>query len=1073
MKNMKLSSNINTPKNQAIINKLNEYLYIIQKTIISIQKYKVLDLISASDINTSIETLENMNNKLNNILQKLKQKNKIDIDSCIKQLQVINDDLALLFSSYGTEHINDVIKICFGNDFIESLKKENNNDKYDLLSKFFHPTSYKIIPHINNSSKHKLNKTKNVEDNYIIDNNENFDCYDLCRTTDIFHYKVYGIRVALHNNYDKKSIIISGIMDDIIVSCLNNTYISTRLIEINNFNKDKNQPIEYLKYIKSLTVKEILIYNNKEIYNRYMGYKSQINMIKQKSINAIVNEFINNDLFHQRLTLIQLLLHDNNPESKYLAYLLYDLLSNDNNGNIDTTEQTMLYDSLPWDIKQSFRDAMKETISYTNNLSNFDNNKIPLEQQICLMKVKDTVKEKAMVKLKELKSKEDNGTKARQYLEGLLKIPFGCYRNEYILSLYPNIKELYNNFIIKSNHIFNTSFNSNINITNIEIKKNLLEINNKYIYNIKSSILSNFILQLSKSKRNEVIIIINKINNHIKNNKLNYKRLCHSKLSLPTLKNSISDFFNMFKSYDNINDIIYSLLGNKIKNDIQDITVSYSNINSKLEYVSNGLNDINNILNKATHGHDNAKRQIQRIIGQWINGEQTGYCFGFEGPPGVGKTSLAKKGIAYCLKDADDSPRPFSFIAIGGSSNGSVLEGHNYTYVGSTWGKIVDVLIENKCMNPIIFIDELDKVSRTEHGREIIGILTHIIDTTQNDSFQDKYFNGIDIDLSKALFVFSYNDVDAIDKILLDRIHRIKFDTLSLDDKISITNNFILPELLDKMGLTDNILFSNDVIIFIIDNYTNEPGVRKLKELFFEIIGEINIEILKNEQFYDIPINITIDNIKLKYLKDRREINHKKIPCIDNIGIINGLWANSQGQGGIIPIEVKYFPTNTYLELKLTGMQGDVMKESMNVAKTLAFNITNKPLIKKLNQDIKNTNLQGIHIHCPEGATPKDGPSAGTAITVAIYSLINNKKIKNNIAITGEINLQGNVTEIGGLDLKILGGIKGGVKEFIFPSENLKEYNDFREKYKNKMDLKHINFHMINNIQQALDIILI
>ena len=126
------------------------------------------------------------------------------------------------------------------------------------------------------------------------------------------------------------------------------------------------------------------------------------------------------------------------------------------------------------------------------------------------------------------------------------------------------------------------------------------------------------------------------------------------------------------------------------------------------------------------------------------------------GPPGTGKTSLAKKGIAQCLKDVDGVSRPFSFIAIGGSSNGSTLEGHNYTYVGSTWGKIVDIIMEKKCMNPIIFIDELDKVSKTEHGREIIGILTHLIDKTQNTHFQDRYFTGIDLDLSKVLFIFSY-----------------------------------------------------------------------------------------------------------------------------------------------------------------------------------------------------------------------------------------------------------------------------------------------------------------------------
>ena len=214
--------------------------------------------------------------------------------------------------------------------------------------------------------------------------------------------------------------------------------------------------------------------------------------------------------------------------------------------------------------------------------------------------------------------------------------------------------------------------------------------------------------------------------------------------------------------------------------------------------IQNYMNEINKIMDDSVYGHTEAKRQIQRIMGQWINGEGSGYCFGFEGPPGVGKTSLAKKGLSKCLKDKDGISRPFSFIAIGGSSNGSILEGHSYTYVGSTWGKIVDILIDSRCMNPIIFIDELDKISRTENGKEIIGILTHLIDTTQNDKFQDKYFSGIDLDLSKCLLVFSYNDVNLIDPILLDRIHRIKFNFLSLDDKLKITKKFILPEIYKK-----------------------------------------------------------------------------------------------------------------------------------------------------------------------------------------------------------------------------------------------------------------------------------
>ena len=373
--------------------------------------------------------------------------------------------------------------------------------------------------------------------------------------------------------------------------------------------------------------------------------------------------------------------------------------------------------------------------------------------------------------------------------------------------------------------------------------------------------------------------------------------------------------------------------------------------------------------------------------------------------------------------------------------------------------------METKCMNPIIFIDELDKVSKTEHGKEIIGILTHLIDQTQNDEFQDKYFNGIDLDLSKALFIFSYNDVDSIDKILLDRIHRIKFDHLSLEDKLVITNKHLLPEIYKNMGLEGVIAISDEVIEYIVEEYTCEPGVRKLKQMLFDIIGEINLAILRdNESNYEIPIHITCDDIKYKYLKDRHEIKAKKIHTESSVGLITGLWANSQGRGGVLPIEARFHPSGSFLDMKLTGMQGDVMKESMSVAKTLAWSMLTKDKKTELKEELS----QGIHIHVPEGATPKDGPSAGTAITLVLYSLFSNRKIRSDVAITGEMCLQGKVTAIGGLDLKILGGIRAGVKRFLFPKENEKDFKDFMEKYGKKDIVKDIEFFPIETIEEAL-----
>jgi ATP-dependent Lon protease len=372
--------------------------------------------------------------------------------------------------------------------------------------------------------------------------------------------------------------------------------------------------------------------------------------------------------------------------------------------------------------------------------------------------------------------------------------------------------------------------------------------------------------------------------------------------------------------------------------------------------------------------------------------------------------------------------------------------------------------MDKKCMNPIIFIDEIDKISKTEHGKEIVGILTHLLDPAQNDCFQDKYFSGIDLDLSKALFILSYNDVDAIDRILLDRVHRIKFNNLSTDDKLTICNKHILPEVYKKMGLDGMIHMSNETLKHVIENYTAESGVRKLKEILFEIVGEINLDILKNfDTKYEIPINITIDSIKTKYFKDKHELKIQKIHNENKVGVINGLWANALGMGGIIPIQAKWRPSDKSLSLHLTGTQGDVMKESMNVALTLAYSLTPK--------EIQQTIQNGLHIHCPDGSTPKDGPSAGAAITTTIYSLFNNLRIKRNIAITGEITLTGNITAIGGLDLKILGGIKAGVKTFLFPKENEKDFNKFMDKYKDDELTKDIVFICVEDIHDVLSMV--
>jgi ATP-dependent Lon protease len=379
-------------------------------------------------------------------------------------------------------------------------------------------------------------------------------------------------------------------------------------------------------------------------------------------------------------------------------------------------------------------------------------------------------------------------------------------------------------------------------------------------------------------------------------------------------------------------------------------------------------------------------------------------------------------------------------------------------------------------MNPIIFIDEVDKISRTEHGREIVGILTHLLDTTQNDCFQDKYFSGIDLDLSKALFILSYNDVEAIDRILLDRIHRIKFNSLSLEDKLVICKNHVLPVIFKKMGLEDMLQFDDSVLKFIIDEYTLESGVRKLKEILFEIVCEVNMDILKNsDKEFTIPIDITIADIKQKYLKDKREVKVYKIHEESKVGVINALWANQLGQGGVLPIQASFVPSEKFLQLTLTGSMGEVMKESISVSLTNAWNLTpsdrQKYLLEKYN-NAESKNTHGIHVHCPDISVKKDGPSATTAFTILLYSLFNDVKIKNYFGITGETHFGYYLTEIGGLQEKIIHSIKSGVTEFIFPKENQSDFDKIMEKYKDNSIIEGIKFHSISHINEVMDLIL-
>ena len=1087
----------------------------IERTILSHHNYKVVDILTSNDITISIQYLEKIYQNLEVIESDVCSK------SMLEEINLIKSELSSIFRNYGTQNINDLLEVTFGKEYMKTLVTTNDSEihwdheKFEVLKMFFHPINFKSLTWKNDkksaTNDKLIQKNKIVEDFVIVEKSSNLDCFDMARTSKIFYSRVFGIKVAIHNYVQQKTLIIGGVVDNVFLECSSSKFITNKLTELwKNVPKDPEFMTEsFTKYVKSLTLKDLLVFSNDEMYAKYLSSMTFITTNKQKQTSQLIKEFMNADLYSQRSTIVQFLLKSHEHDIRYMSYLLYDMLSNELNPQVESNDQIVLFNSLPWNAKQYFKDAMKQTVSYTNTISKYESGNMTLEQQICLLKASDAVKEKAMIKLREIKSKsDDTTTKARQYLEGLLKIPFGIYIKESIMEECNKVKDGYATMCIKNDmqefiKIGNVSLIHNPSNSMLEIKNSCIKINDS-IKSIGLLYIDKFIegiLNDKQRKKGEFTTILQKITTFIKKHKLvlpaNMSAEKNDKSKTITLvKTSIDNYmkelygacqFESSHTYSghakDIGDLIDELFKDIIseckmecKSPIMKISDIQSNVGGILKTVENMGKYIENVrttLDSAVHGHASAKRQIERIIGQWITGESSGYCFGFEGPPGVGKTSLAKYGLAKCLTNENGESRPFAFIAMGGSSNGSTLEGHNYTYVGSTWGKIVDILMDKKCMNPIIFIDELDKISNTDHGREIIGILTHLIDSTQNDCFQDKYFTGIDLDLSKALFIFSYNNPEAVDKILLDRIHRIKFKHMTIDEKLTICSDYLLPEMYKKMGLNENVIqFSDGNLKYIIERYTCEPGVRKLKELLFEIVGEMNIHHIKNKTcIQELPITLTNEEIKMTFFKERHEVRVQKIPPVSNIGVINGLWANAVGQGGIIPIEAHLFPCDRFFDLKLTGMQGDVMKESMNVAKTLAWSLLTDAEIEGNLEKFSKTKMQGIHIHCPEGATPKDGPSAGTAITCVIYSILTGKKINHAIAITGEINLQGNVTAIGGLDLKIMGGINGGVTTFIFPKDNIKDFNDFMDKNGAKDEVKSIVFIPVSSIQEVLAIL--
>jgi endopeptidase La len=487
------------------------------------------------------------------------------------------------------------------------------------------------------------------------------------------------------------------------------------------------------------------------------------------------------------------------------------------------------------------------------------------------------------------------------------------------------------------------------------------------------------------------------------------------------------------------------------------------------------LNKIESDLTKLSYGHNEAKKILLQVIGKWIsNPNSQGTCFGLVGPPGVGKTLLAKS-VSKALNI------PFAEITLGGQNDGELLHGHGYTYSGSQPGMIIRKMVEMGKSRCILYFDELDKAcSKHGHVNEITSILIHLTDPNMNKTFQDRFFQGVDFPLDKIIMIFSYNDSKLVDPILLDRLKQINIEAYTITDKINIVKNYMIPELAESIGLNNEkwINLNETMIEYIINNYTSEAGVRSIKRHIEKIFLTLNLDrIYKRNNFADdkefLITKETIIEILDKSYNEILTIHNEPI-----VGVINGLYATTNGDGGIIPIQIynNVISSNSF-EMKYTGKQGDTMKESIQCSFTAAIeyikrNMHKYNFINNIDEYIVNNFKGGFHIHTPSCSMPKDGPSAGCGFTTAFISRILNKPIRNDIAMTGEIELTGKITKIGGLNFKLIGAKKAGVRIAYVPNENDKDITEIKIKHPKLIDDSFI-IKFFNQIDEIVDEILL
>lgn len=452
------------------------------------------------------------------------------------------------------------------------------------------------------------------------------------------------------------------------------------------------------------------------------------------------------------------------------------------------------------------------------------------------------------------------------------------------------------------------------------------------------------------------------------------------------------------------------------------------------------------LLNKEHYSLEKVKERIIEALAVFKrNPEFSGQILCLAGPPGVGKTSIVKSL-------AKSMGRKYVRIALGGIHDEAEIRGHRRTYIGAMPGRIIDAVIKSGVMNPVILLDEIDKVGNDYKGDPASALL-EALDPEQNFSFEDHYID-FPVDLSKVLFITTANDTSTIPAPLLDRMEIIELNSYTELEKFHIAKEHLIKKEIKKHKLTAReFKITDDAIYTIIECYTSEAGVRNLEKRIATLCRKAAVELDKGAKSF----RVTPKNIE-EYLGPRR-YSKDKIPAEDSVGVVNGLAWTSVG-GTLLPIEISVL--NGTGKIELTGNLGDVMKES---AKTAVSFVRSHADDYGIDGDFYKT--KDIHIHAPEAAIPKDGPSAGLAITTALVSELTGIPIRRDVAMTGEISLKGKALPIGGLKEKSMAAYKAGCTTVIIPKDNEKDLTEISDEVKSA-----VNFESVENFNDVISIAL-